>query len=48
MKYKYIKWHNNYDLTLGQAYSGYVYKDGWIYIDGVLYRQECFEPEEEG
>lgn len=26
MKYKYVREHNNYDLTLNNKYSGYKYK----------------------
>lgn len=44
MKIKYIKWHNNYDeLALGESYDGIDYKKGWVLINGVLYRAECFE-----
>lgn len=38
----YKKWHNNYDLKLGDKYKALKYKDGWLLIDGVLYREECF------
>ena len=48
MRYKYVKEHNNYDLTLGKEYEGYKYKDGWLLIkddnyNSVLYREACFE-----
>ncbi|EQC1535587.1 hypothetical protein ACY1J9_001418 [Clostridium botulinum] len=49
MKYKYIKEHNNYDLTLNKEYDGFKFKDGWILIKSddkgnqVLYREECFK-----
>ncbi|MGJ0847426.1 hypothetical protein ACR77J_12115 [Tissierella praeacuta] len=49
MKVKYIKPHNNYDLTIGETYEGSRYKDGWLLIkeddrgSQVLYREECFE-----
>ena len=48
MKYRYVKKHNNYDLTLDKEYQGYKYKDGWVLIKddkakSVLYREECFE-----
>lgn len=48
MRYRYVKEHNNYDLTLGKEYKGYKYKDGWVLIkddnvNSVLYREECFE-----
>jgi hypothetical protein len=39
----YTKWHNNYDLKLGSKYSAIQYKKGWLLIDEVLYREECFE-----
>lgn len=53
MKVKYIKPHNNYDLTIGKIYEGYRYKDGWFLIKAddkgnqVLYREECFVIKEE-
>lgn len=49
MKVKYIKSHNNYDLTIGKTYEGYRYKNGWLLINEddkgnrVLYREEFFE-----
>ncbi|WP_061334703.1 hypothetical protein [Clostridium botulinum] len=49
MKYRYIKEHNNYDLTLNKEYEGSKYKEGWILIESddkenqVLYREECFQ-----
>lgn len=43
MEVVYVKWHNNYDLTIGQKYNAQHYKEGWLLIDGVLYREECFE-----
>jgi hypothetical protein len=43
MEVVYKKWHNNYDFILGQKYKATLYKKGWILIDGVLYREECFE-----
>jgi len=43
MKFKYVKWHNNYDFILGEVYEGFVYKTGWVSIDGQLYRKECFK-----
>lgn len=43
MKVKYIKEHNNYDFTLNKEYIATKYKDGWLLIDGQLYREECFE-----
>ncbi len=49
IKYKYIKWHDNYDgLELSQVYEGYKYKEGWIWIDNVLYREDCFTVENKG
>lgn len=52
MKAKYIKEHNNYDLTLGNIYEATFYKEGWLLIknddigNSVLYRDKCFEREE--
>lgn len=43
MKAKYIKWHNNYDFIIGEAYEAQSYNDEWIIIEGQLYRKECFE-----
>ncbi|MHB0943363.1 HD domain-containing protein [Paenibacillus sp. ALE1] len=44
MKVVYSKWHNNYDeLVLGQEYSAQYYKKGWLLIDTVLYREDCFQ-----
>ncbi len=54
-KYKYIKWHNNYDeFKLNEIYEGYWYKPGWLCIEveykenGRLCREECFEEIEIG
>ena len=52
MKYKYIKEHANYDLTLDKEYDGFKFKEGWILIESddnenkVLYREECFKQRE--
>jgi hypothetical protein len=51
MKAKYIKEHNNYDLTLGKTYKAKLYKIGWLLIKDdrgqeVLFREECFERDE--
>lgn len=52
MKYKYVKGHANYDLTLGKEYDGFKFKEGWILIKyddkgkQVLYREECFKQRE--
>ena len=43
MKVKYVKSHNNYDFILGQVYEASKYKNGWLMIEGQLYREECFE-----
>ena len=43
MNVKHIKWHNNYDFTLGETYKANKYKEGWLLIDGQLYREEYFE-----
>ena len=43
MEVLYKKWHNNYDLKLGEKYTAHQYKKGWLLIDWVLYREECFE-----
>ncbi|MEK4427722.1 HD domain-containing protein [Paenibacillus sp. FSL M7-0802] len=44
MKVVYSKWHNNYDeLVLGQEYNAQYYKKGWLLIDTVLYREDCFQ-----
>ena len=51
MKVKYVKEHNNYDLTLGKVYPGHIYSpnDKWVFVteddnyNRVLYRKECFE-----
>lgn len=44
--YKYTKWHANYEeLKLGESYEGYRYKPGWVWINEVLYREECFVKE---
>ncbi len=43
MEVIYTKWHNNYDLKLGRKYKAIQYKKGWLLIDSVLYREECFE-----
>ncbi|MEK4880150.1 MULTISPECIES: hypothetical protein [Paenibacillus] len=42
MKVTYFKWHNNYDLLIGASYQATRYKPGWLLIEGVLYREECF------
>lgn len=48
MKYKYVKYHANYDLTLDKVYEGFKYKEGWIFVrcndrgGNTLYREECF------
>ncbi|MDH6427249.1 MULTISPECIES: hypothetical protein [Paenibacillus] len=47
MKVRYAKWHNNYDLVIGEEYQASRYKPGWLLIDGVLYRSEHFEVGEE-
>ncbi len=39
----YVKWHNNYDFILGEMYKAQQYKEGWLLIDGQLYREECFK-----
>jgi hypothetical protein len=47
-QYKYIKLHNNYDLTLNKVYKGYVFKKGWLWIEdddrniSVLCRESHF------
>lgn len=43
MKVKYVKYHNNYDFVLGQVYEASKYKDGWLMIEGQLYREEYFD-----
>lgn len=49
MKYRYIKEHNNYDLTLNKEYEGFKYKKGWILLKSddrgecSLFREEYFE-----
>ncbi|WP_313893619.1 hypothetical protein [Psychrobacillus sp.] len=43
MEVVYTKWHNNYDLKLGNKYKASQYKEGWLLIGSVLYREECFE-----
>lgn len=43
MKVKYIKEHNNYNFILGKEYEANKYKDGWLLVEGQLYREECFE-----
>lgn len=43
MKVIYNKWHSNYDFVLGEVYEASLYKDGWLLIDGQLYRSECFK-----
>jgi hypothetical protein len=49
MKIKYVKLHNNYDLTLNKTYDGIQHNTNWILINKddadntVLYRTECFE-----
>lgn len=43
MKVKYVTWHNNYDFVLGQQYDAWLYRKGWLLIEGQLYREECFE-----
>lgn len=42
-KIKYIKFYNNYELEINKVYEGYNYKKGWINIENVLYRGDCFE-----
>jgi hypothetical protein len=48
MKVKYVKVHNNYDLTLGEVYDAVVFCENWTLIKindrEVLYRSSCFEP----
>ena len=43
MKVKYVKSHNNYDFVVGQVYEASKYKNGWLMIEGQLYREEQFE-----
>lgn len=48
LKYKYIKWHNNYGLTLNNEYEGRKYKEGWLLIEDdnyntALFRENCFQ-----
>lgn len=43
MKVKYIKEHNNYNFILEKEYEASKYKDGWLLIEGQLYREEHFE-----
>lgn len=43
MTVKYIKEHNNYDLTLNKEYEAINYSAKWYLIDGVLYRKANFE-----
>jgi len=49
LRYRYIKKHNNYDLTLNKIYNAFEYKPGWLMVNSddkgnrVLYRVECFE-----
>lgn len=40
MKVKYVKNHNNYDFVFYEASK---YKNGWLMIEGQLYREECFD-----
>lgn len=45
--YKYSKWHANYEeLQMGESYEGYRYKPGWVWINKILYREECFVRED--
>jgi hypothetical protein len=49
MKGKYIKAHNNYDLTLGETYEGIIYNGKYFLVtyddrgNEVLYRMGCFK-----
>lgn len=43
MRVVYVKWHNNYDFELGKEYEAKRYKEGWLLIEGQLYREECFK-----
>ena len=43
LKVIYVKYHNNYDFTLGKEYEAQKYKEGWLLIQGQLYRQNCFK-----
>ena len=43
MKFKYVKWHNNYDFKIGRIFKGICYNEKWVSIEGILYRKECFE-----
>lgn len=53
MKARYIKKHNNYDLTVGNTYDVRVYSSEWLLVekdDGgnrALYRKNCFAMGEE-
>ncbi|WP_332238900.1 hypothetical protein [Sporolactobacillus sp. KGMB 08714] len=43
MKVIYIRWHNNYDFVLGREYEAQPYKEGWLLVDGQLYREGYFK-----
>lgn len=38
----YIKEHNNYPFKIGNTYKAIEYKEGWLLIDGQLYRSDSF------
>jgi hypothetical protein len=42
MKVRYDKWHNNYPFVLDEEYEALPYKQGWLLIEGQLYREEFF------
>lgn len=49
MKARYIKEHNNYDLTVENVYDVKLYNDKWLLVEkddkgnSVLYRRDCFQ-----
>lgn len=43
MRVIYIKWHNNYPFAVGYEYEALQFKEGWLLIDGQLYREEHFQ-----
>lgn len=47
MRVLYVKEHANYPFGIGYEYDASKYKEGWLMIDGQLWREDCFRVIEE-
>lgn len=43
MRVIYVKEHANYPFGIGYEYEATQHKEGWLLIDGQLWREECFQ-----